>query len=58
MAEVSKQQFSLREVVGTVAPGAMVLLSVLYIASRIPGVGGVGGMDSGWGALLILFVVS
>ena len=38
MAEAAKQQFSLREVVGTVAPGAMVLLSVLYVASRIPGV--------------------
>jgi len=58
MAETSKQQFSLREVVGTVAPGAMVLLSVLYVVSRIPGVGGVRDIDSGWGALLILFVVS
>jgi hypothetical protein len=58
MADVSKQQFSLREVVGTVAPGAMVLLSVLYVVSRIPGVGGVSNIDSGWGALLILFVVS
>src|SRR5215212_9062009 len=58
MAEVSKQQFSLREVVGTVAPGAMVLLSVLYVVSRIPGVGGVRDIGSGWDALLILFVIS
>jgi hypothetical protein len=58
MAEASKQQFSLREVVGTVAPGAMVLLSMLYIAARLPGGGGISNIDSGWGALLILFVVS
>ncbi len=58
MAEAAKQQFSLREVVGTVAPGAMVLLSVLYVASRIPGVGRIRDVDSGWGALLILFVIS
>lgn len=57
MAEVSKQ-FSLREVIGTVAPGAMVLLAVLYVVSRIPGVGRIESMDSGWSALLILFVVS
>src|SRR5215213_1928995 len=58
MADLSKQQFSLREVVGTVAPGAMVLLSVLYVVSRIPGVGGVRDIGSGWDALLILFVIS
>jgi hypothetical protein len=34
MAEASKPQFSLREVVGTVAPGLMVLLSAFYVAAR------------------------
>jgi len=58
MAEASRPQFSLREVVGTVAPGAMVLLSVFYVAARLPGVGRIGNIDSGWSALLILFVVS
>ena len=58
MAEASKPQFSLREVVGTLAPGAMVLLAVFYVASRLPGVGRIGDIDSGWSALLILFVVS
>lgn len=58
MAETSKPQFSLREVVGTVAPGAMVLLAALYVASRLPGVGRLGDIESGWSALLILFVVS
>lgn len=58
MAEASRPQFSLREVVGTVAPGAMVLLSAFYVAARLPGVGRMGNLESGWSALLILFVVS
>lgn len=58
MAEASKPQFSLREVVGTVAPGAMVLLAAFYVASRLPGVGRISDSDSGWSVLLILFVVS
>jgi hypothetical protein len=58
MAEASKPQFSLREVVGTVAPGAMVLLSVFYVATRLPGIGRVGKIESGWSTLLILFVLS
>jgi hypothetical protein len=58
MAEASKPQFSLREVVGTVAPGAMVLLAAFYVTSRLPGLGRVGDIGSGWDALLILFVVS
>lgn len=57
MAEVSNR-FSLREVVGTVAPGAMVLLAVIYVVSRIPGVGGPSRIESGWSALAIVFVVS
>lgn len=57
MAEVSTR-FSLREVVGTVAPGAMVVLAFIYVASRVPGVGGAGRVDATWSALLILFVVS
>ena len=57
MAEVSTR-FSLREVVGTVAPGAMVVLAVVYVASRLPGVGSAGTVDRTWSALLILFVVS
>lgn len=57
MAEVSTR-FSLREVVGTVAPGAMVLLAVVYVVARLPGVGGASRIESGWSALLILFVVS
>jgi hypothetical protein len=58
MAEASKPQFSLREVVGTVAPGLMVLLSAFYVAARLPGFGRIGDIESGWSALLILFVVS
>ena len=58
MAEASRPQFSLREGVGTVAPGAMVLLSAFYVAARLPGVGRMGNIESGWSALLILFVVS
>jgi phosphotransferase system glucose/maltose/N-acetylglucosamine-specific IIC component len=54
MADVSKQ-FSLREIVGTVAPGAMVLVAVLYVASLFMQVGAV---DSGWAALLIFGVIS
>ena len=45
MAEVSNR-FSLREVVGTVAPGAMVLLAVSSMSfARIPGVGGPGRIE-------------
>ena len=58
MAEAAKQQFSLREVVGTVAPGAMVLLWCSTSPHEYPGVGRIGDVDSGWGALLILFVIS
>jgi hypothetical protein len=58
MAEASKPQFSLREVVGTVAPGAMVLLAAFYVAARLPGVGRLGSIESGWSALLIFFVLS
>lgn len=58
MAEASKPQFSLREVVGTVAPGAMVLLSIVYVARQIPRVGRIGNLESGWAAVLILFVIS
>ena len=39
MTDVSKQ-VSLREVVGSIAPGAMVLASVIYAAGKIPGLGG------------------
>ena len=54
MADVSKQ-FSLREIVGTIAPGSMVLVAVLYVASLFMEVGAV---DSGWAALLIFGVIS
>jgi hypothetical protein len=36
----------------------MVLLSAFYVAARLPGVGRMGNIESGWSALLILFVVS
>ena len=39
MTDVSRQ-VSLREIVGTIAPGAMVLAAVIYAAGKIPGLGG------------------
>jgi hypothetical protein len=58
MTEVSKQ-FSLREIVGNVAPGVMVLLAVLYVLAKIPmGEIGAGLRMSGWSALLVGFVIA
>jgi hypothetical protein len=56
MTEVSKQ-FSLREIVGNVAPGVMVLLAVLYVLAKIPEIGS-GSRVSGWSALLVGFVIA
>jgi hypothetical protein len=56
MTEVSKQ-FSLREIVGNVAPGVMVLLAVLYVLAKIP-MGEMGMRMSGWSALLVGFVIA
>lgn len=57
MTEVSRQ-FSLREIIGTVAPGAMVVSSVLYVLSKTPALSELGNVGSGWGALLVGFVVA
>lgn len=58
MTDVSKQ-VSLREVVGTIAPGAMVLTSVIYAAGKIPGLGGFGYLsDASITALLIVTVLA
>jgi len=58
MTEVSKQ-FSLREIVGNVAPGVMVLLAVLYVLAKSPmGEIGSGLRMSGWSALLVGFVIA
>jgi hypothetical protein len=57
MNPVSKQ-FSLREMIGSVAPGAMVLLSLFYVAARIPALNSLGRGVPGWSAVLIGVVVS
>jgi hypothetical protein len=58
MTDVSKQ-VSLREIVGTIAPGAMVLVSVIYAAGKIPGLGGFGYLsDTSITALLIVTVLA
>ncbi len=57
MTEVSKQ-FSLREIIGSVAPGAMVLSSVLYVVAKAPALRGLSQVGSGWSALLVGFVVA
>jgi hypothetical protein len=57
MTEVSRQ-FSLREIIGTVAPGAMVLSSVLYVAAKTPALRELSSVGSGWSALLVGFVVA
>jgi hypothetical protein len=58
MTDVSKQ-FSMREIVGSVAPGAMVIFSALYVASQIPGLDiRWNQVGATWSALLIGFVLS
>jgi hypothetical protein len=58
MTDVSKQ-VSLREIVGTIAPGAMVLASVIYAAGKIPGLGGFGYLsDTSITAILIVTVLA
>ena len=58
MTEVSNR-VSLREIVGGVAPGAMVIASVLFVTDRIPGLGlGWGFFGTSWSALLVGFVVA
>jgi hypothetical protein len=52
------KQFSLREMIGSVAPGAMVLLSVFYVLARIPALHDIARGASGWSALLVGFVIS
>src|SRR5262249_50273408 len=49
----------LREIVGNVAPGVMVLLAVLYVLAKSPmGENGPGLKMSGWSALLVGFVIA
>jgi hypothetical protein len=58
MSEVSKQ-LSLREVVGNVAPGVMVLLAVLYVVGQTPLADLLKRqVASGWTALLVGFVIA
>ena len=52
MGDVSKQ-FSLREIIGNVAPGAMVLSAILWVWLKL---GELPASLSGWTGLLIGFV--
>jgi len=54
MGDVSKQ-FSLREIIGNVAPGAMVLSAILWVWLKL---GELPGSLSGWTGLLIGFVLA
>jgi hypothetical protein len=57
MSEMSKQ-FSLREMIGTVAPGAMVITALLYVLAKTPAGTNLGQAGAGWTALLVGFVLA
>jgi hypothetical protein len=58
MSDVSSR-VSLREIVGGVAPGLMVIASFIYVSARIPTMGvGWDLFGTGWSALLIIFVLA
>jgi hypothetical protein len=58
MSDVSSR-VSLREIVGGVAPGLMVIASFIYIAARIPTLQvGWDAFGTGWSALLVIFVLA
>jgi hypothetical protein len=50
---------SLREIVGGVAPGLMVIASFIYVAARVPTLQvGWDAFGTGWSALLVIFVLA
>ena len=58
MSDLSSR-VSLREIVGGVAPGLMVIASFIYVAARIPILEiGWKAFGTGWSALLIIFVLA
>ena len=58
MSELSNK-VSLREIVGGVAPGLMVIASFIYVTARIPTLAvGWNAFGTGWSALLIIFVLA
>jgi hypothetical protein len=56
MTGVSKQ-VSLREIVGTTAPGAMVIASVLFAMKKIPGIGGSVDLSGAPGTAMLIGLV-
>jgi hypothetical protein len=58
MSDLSSR-VSLREIVGGVAPGLMVIASFIYVAARIPTLAvGWNAFGTGWSALLVIFVLA
>ena len=58
MSDLSSR-VSLREIVGGVAPGLMVIASFIYVAARIPTLEvGWNAFGTGWSALLVIFVLA
>ena len=58
MSDLSSRM-SLREIVGGVAPGLMVIASFIYVAARIPTLEvGWNAFGTGWSALLVIFVLA
>ena len=58
MSDLSSR-VSLREIVGGVAPGLMVIASFIYVAARIPTLEvGWNAFGKGWSALLVIFVLA
>jgi hypothetical protein len=58
MSDLSSR-VSLREIVGGVAPGLMVIASFIYVAARIPILAvGWDAFGTGWSALLVIFVLA
>jgi hypothetical protein len=58
MSDVSSR-VSLREIVGGVAPGLMVIASFIYVSARIPTLElGWTAFGTGWSALLVIFVLA
>ncbi len=56
MTDVSKQ-ISLREIVGTTAPGAMVIASVLFAMKKVPGIGGSLDLSGAPGTAMLIGLV-
>lgn len=59
MSDPTSSRVSLREIVGGVAPGLMVIASFIYVAARIPTLEvGWNAFGTGWSALLVIFVLA